>query len=247
MTDYRLRNPQKLADFLEMANRNEQQVITQHPEVYALMERLQQSFQKMLSGTYEGPQIPAFLALAGHNYFLAGVRIALAGQMPPAFPVLRAGIESVLFGLLMAVDPSKEKIWTNRAKSKTAAAKCRDVFTGANGLRELKKLDADLYNGVDHNYSVAIGLGAHPNVGAVLPHTSIDDGGTHWLAQLRCIHPCDSFAVFDTTRYAVAAGACMLAMMFYALKGHAPAKVAYDEASEIMKELNQIPVPDEQA
>lgn len=232
-------NKRTLAEFLDAANRNQQQIIKQHPQVYVLMDKLQQSFENMLGGSYEGPPIPALLVLTAHTYFLAGVRTALAGQMPPVFPVLRAGLESVLFSLIITADPNKEKIWSKRATSKSAAEACRRNFTASNGLRELVKLDPELHQGVNSYYSMAIDSGAHPNVGAVLPHMKIEDGGTHWLAQVRCIHPADSLAVFDTTRYTVAVGACMLAMMSYVMTGHAPAKVAYDDAHMIMEELNQ--------
>ena len=57
---------------------------------------------------------------------------------------------------------------------------------------------------------------------------------------MRCIHPADSLAVFDTTRYVVAVGACMLAIMSYVMDGHAPANKAYDEAQTISDELSQM-------
>lgn len=194
----------------------------------------------MLGGSYEGPPIPALLVLTAHGYFLAGVRIALVGQMPPVFPVLRAGLESVLFGLMMTVDQSKEQIWSQRSTSKSAEANCRKTFTASNGLRELVKVDPELHKGVDLYYSMAIDSGAHPNVGAVLPHMNIEDRGTYWLAQVRCIHPADSRAVFDTTRYTVAVGTCMLGMMSYVMAGHASAKAAYDEVHLIIDELNKM-------
>ncbi|MCC2958781.1 hypothetical protein LK542_24525 [Massilia sp. IC2-477] len=240
MTNGRVPNKRKLAEFLNAAHRNEQQIIEQHPQIYALMDRLQQSFENILGGLYEGPPTPALLVLTAHGYFLAGVRIALAGQMPPVFPVLRAGLESVLFGLIMTADPSKEQIWAKRATSKSADEKCRKTFTASNGLRELVKFDPELHKGVETYYSMAINSGAHPNVGAVFPHMNIEDGGTYWLAQIRCIHPADSLAVFDTIRYAVTVGAYMLAMMSYVMDGHAPAKEAYDDAHTIIGELNKM-------
>lgn len=96
MPDGRKPIKRKLAIFLDAAHRNQQQIIKQHPQIYALMDRLHQSFENMLGGSYEGPPTPALLVLTAHGYFLSGVRTALAGQMPPVFPVLRAGRKSVV-------------------------------------------------------------------------------------------------------------------------------------------------------
>ncbi|MBZ2206581.1 hypothetical protein [Massilia soli] len=240
MTNGREPSERELAKFLDVTHQNERQIKNQHPEIYALMDRIHQSFENLMGGSYEGRPTPAFLLLTAHGYFLAGVRIALGGQMPPVYPVVRAGLESVLFGLIMTADPGKEEIWTNRARSKSAEKKCRESFTASNGLRELAKLNPELHTVVQTFYSMAIDSGAHPNVDAVLPHMNVEDGGEHWLAQLRCIHPADSLAVFHITSNVVAAGAYMLAMMSYVLDGHPPAKVAYDDAHTIVAELNQI-------
>jgi hypothetical protein len=240
MTNDKVLSRRKLAEFLNAAHRNEQQVIEQHPRIFALMDRLQQSFENLLGVPYEGPVTPALLILTAQGYFLAGVRIALAGQIPSVFPVLRAGLECVLFGLIMTMDSSKEQIWAERVKSKSAEEKCRKTFTASNGLRELVKLDPELHKGVETYYSMAIDSGAHPNVGAVFPHVNIEDGGAHWLAQIRYIHPADSLAVFDITKYAVAVGACMLAIMSYVMDGHPSALEEYDDAYRIIGELDHI-------
>jgi len=160
--------------------------------------------------------------------------------MPPVYPVLRAGMESVLFGLLMTTDRSKEQIWMQRGTSEEAEKKCRNTFTAKKGLEELFKLDPELHNGVDYYYSLAIDSGAHPNVGAVTPHLNVEETGEHWLAQIRCIYPADSQAVFDTLRYTIAVGACMIAMMRYVMTEHPPAEIAYGEAREAFDVLRQM-------
>ena len=233
-------NVRELAVFLDAANQNQQQIIKQYPELYSLLDELQKSFERMLGIQYEGPGIPALLVLTAHGYFLAGVRLALGGQMPPVYPVLRAGMESVLFGLLMTKDRSKEQIWMQRGTSEAAEKKCRNSFTAKKGLEELFRLDPELHECVDHYYSLAIDSGAHPNVGAVTPHLNVEETGEHWLAQIRCIYPADSQAVFDTLRYTVAVGACMLAMMRYVMSDHPPAEVAYAEAKEIFAALRGV-------
>jgi hypothetical protein len=232
--------PRKLAEFLASSTRNEQQVVERHPEIYALIDRLHHSFEKMIGGTYGGPALPSLLVLTAYSYFLAGVRIALAGQMPPIFPVLRAGIESVLFGLLMTENPSKEEIWINRDKSDVDEKKCRNTFTATNGLKILLEIDAELHDCVKHQYDLAINSGAHPNVGAVIPHVNVEDAGTHWLTQVRVIHPSDSMAVLDSITYTVAVGASMLGMMAYAMKGHVRSSLAFEEAHAVFVELERI-------
>ena len=176
MADGREPIKRNLAAFLNAAHRNEQQIIKQHLQIYALVDRLQQSFENMLGGLYEGTPTPAFLVLTAHCYFLAGVRTALAGQMPPVFAVLRTGLESVLFALIIAAEPSKEEIWAKRAISKSAEDKCRKTFAASNGLRELMKLDPELHKSVEAYYSMAIDSGAHPDVGGVFPHINVEDG-----------------------------------------------------------------------
>jgi hypothetical protein len=97
-----------------------------------------------------------------------------------------------------------------------------------------------LHNGVDYYYSLAIDSGAHPNVGAVTPHLNVEETGERWLAQIRCIYPADSQAVFDTLRYTIAVGACMIAMMRYVMTEHPPSEIAYGEAREAFDVLRQM-------
>lgn len=226
--------------FLKIAHDNESQTIDQHPQIYALMIRIQQSFEALLQGSYAGPPTPVFLVLTAQSYFLAGVRTALAGQMPPVFPVLRAGLESVLFALIMIKDQAKEEIWSQRSKSKSAESKCRNTFTAKNGLNKLMELDIELYNQVNASYSKAIDSGAHPNVGAVYPHMNIGDAGESWLVQMRFIHPSDSLAVFHTMAYTVSVGAYILAIASHVMGDHPPANTAYNAAHTIAEELEHI-------
>lgn len=231
----------QLADFLNAASSNEKQICDLHPKLLELLTRLNQSFMRMLSGEITaGRETPSFLVLSAHAYFLAAVRIALGGQMPPVFPLLRASIEAVVFGYLMSTDVEKIGVWTDRHASDEAKKKCRKTFTGPAGIAEISKKDLPLGQVLQYYYDHSIEVGAHPNAGAVLPHLDVTDAGDQWLVRLRCIHPADSTAVYDTLVIIVASGCCILAAMSYVLSDEAPAHRAYRDATEISLALGSL-------
>ncbi|MFC5480566.1 hypothetical protein [Massilia suwonensis] len=230
--------PRSLIDFLDIAQRNEKQVLIRHSELFELLERLNRSFEKIFAVQYLGPQVPGFLVMTAYGYFMSAVRLAVSGQMPPVFPLLRAGIEGVLFALLMVAEPKKIDVWLKRGDSKSSKQKCRDAFTGKIGLSELSKRDPELSKTLGAYYDSSIDFGAHPNVSAMLPHFGVEDKGTHWLAMIRTIHSSDSQAVVDTLASTIAAGGYMIAVMSYVMTGHEPAKLAYNEAHDVLSELD---------
>lgn len=222
-----------ISEFLDAARRNEIQIIAQHPHIYALLDEIHQSFERLLSGLHGEQEIPGFLSVAAHSYFLSGVRVALGGQMTQAYPVLRAGIESVLFALLMKFDKSKIALWAQREASVDARKACRKIFTAEEGFKVLVQVDQNLHETMQNYYKLFIAAGAHPNVNAILPHLNVEDAGTHWLAKIRYIYPSDSLAVFDTLKNTVGTGTCILAAMYHVMPEHPLAEVVFDAAQRI--------------
>lgn len=120
--------------------------------------------------------IALLLFTNAHAMFLAASRAALSGHASSVYPVLRASLESALYGLHMATHPKSEQIWANRGDSKKARDKCRAEFSAANVKNTAKTMNKGLGDYVNHAYESLIDFGAHPNTLGVMKHVTMEDG-----------------------------------------------------------------------
>src|SRR3989442_15571833 len=71
----------------------------------------------------------AFFLLRAHSAFLGAASLALAGQVPEAYAVLRTCLEYSLYGHYLAQNPGSRETWLRRHDDAAAKQRVRDEFT----------------------------------------------------------------------------------------------------------------------
>src|SRR2546426_9277290 len=92
-----------LSAFLSTAQRNERVSALKVPDVYALLQRVNDAFVQVATLTEkehtQNLLVPRFLMARARGAWLAAVRLGLSGQVVEAYPVLRAVIEDAWYAL----------------------------------------------------------------------------------------------------------------------------------------------------
>jgi hypothetical protein len=110
--------------------------------------------------------VSRFLMVRTHSSFLAGIRLAMSGQVSESCPVLRAAVEQAWYALHIAKDPeppSRAEIWLNRNVGATEEARCKSEFAAASVRRAHEGIDPDTAHTPHGIYERLIDFGAHPN------------------------------------------------------------------------------------
>jgi len=110
----------------------------------------------------------SFFLYRSHAAFLAGVRLALSGQVPEAYMVFRGCIENALYGLYISKNSESIKTWLSRHDDKKSKDKVRSEFTIGKLLRFLENENPELFKITLSLYERTIDLGGHPNEQAFL-------------------------------------------------------------------------------
>src|SRR5205823_2004225 len=109
--------------------------------------------------------LPRLFVVRAHSAFLGATRVALSGQVPETFCLLRLAIELAWYALHIADDASsrRAKIWLARGDNDAATHACRTNFTVKNVHATHQRLAPARAVSARRLYDLLIDLGAHPN------------------------------------------------------------------------------------
>jgi hypothetical protein len=159
-----------LRAFLKAANENETESLSEYSGFLDFIDDVDCLFRLLIQVEIRGDPIAATLFLNAHASFLAASRLAVSGQSPPAFMVLRGALESALYGLIASQSEENGSVWLNRDRD---LARSRKLYTARNGLKFLGA-DPNLKAAATEAYELTIEFGAHPNARSVLEHLHHD-------------------------------------------------------------------------
>jgi hypothetical protein len=106
--------------------------------------------------------VPLFL-LRAHSSFLGAAHLALAGQLPEAYMLLRGSIENAVYAFYFHKTPDSHERWLRRHDSDKTKRIVQGEFRIRALLRLLSKHDETLGSIADQLYERAIDFGGHPN------------------------------------------------------------------------------------
>ena len=109
---------------------------------------------------------PFFMARS-HASFLAAVTLALGGQTPECYSLLRGCIENALYWFYIWKNPSLETVWIDRHKGDEQRKACKTSFQMGGIMKSLQETDARAHRYVSTLYDRTIDRGAHPNMMSV--------------------------------------------------------------------------------
>jgi len=110
----------------------------------------------------------SFFLFRSHAAYLGAVRLALSGQVPEAYMVLRGCLENALYGFYVARKPSTQEIWLRRHDDAESKRKVKGEFKVSNLLGLLAVEDEQLRRIAGDLYETTIDFGGHPNERAIL-------------------------------------------------------------------------------
>lgn len=110
----------------------------------------------------------AFFVLRAHSSFLAASRLAVSGQIPEAYMVLRGTIENAFYGFYIAAQPKLRETWLRRHDDAASMRKVKQVFQIGKILEQLKLANARIHDNAKALYECTIDSGAHPNERALM-------------------------------------------------------------------------------
>src|SRR5258708_6456877 len=138
--------------------------------IYNLLQDLDSTFKEVSNAVEKdnerGRVFPRFLIIRTRSSLLAGLRLAMGGQIPESYQLFRSVIEQAWYALHIAKDPSqpeRENIWLCRNDSDAAKRKCQSEFSVGNVRSTHESFDLDSAKNLRFLYDKAIDFGGHPN------------------------------------------------------------------------------------
>ena len=186
-----------LSLFFKDAEYNERATALNFPKTYELLGQVHALFQKFEEVTEKDNRdellVPRFLMVRAHSSFLAGIRLAMSGQVSESFPILRSVVEYAWYALHIAKDPDgtkRSKIWLRRDDDAEAQKRCTLEFRVKKVQRTHEALDAATAKEFHGVYKDLISFGAHPNPFGVMTALSktgkTDNQVTYDVGILQC-------------------------------------------------------------
>jgi len=129
---------------------------------------------------FKDPEDPlgAGLAFRCHSALRAAAQLALSGQVPEAFMVLRGALEMALYAFHASTSDERAQIWMNREDTEETKRRCKNEFTPRTIFPELRDRNPDSARVAGELYERSIDYGAHPNARGVLTTMTHEEGET---------------------------------------------------------------------
>lgn len=230
--------------FLFAARENEAACLNKYSGLIILLDKMAKALRDMIGQSPGSPLegralVENVLLMNSYNLYLSAVRIALSGQSPPVFAVLRACLESALYAVIATQDEAYRTIWVQRAQNRK---ECGNLFKKSKATEYLKEFDPNLAACVIQCYDALIDLGAHPNSSSVLDHLSFETRDDGEAVTLTFLHNVGSPKILQSLSACFETGVVVLYLGRHALPEYKPAlaahrisKILHDEFHELVK------------
>lgn len=161
-----------LSTFFSEAEYNERASSLNFARIFAVLQRVHATFQNVERAVAKDNRVelerllPRFLTIRAHSSFLAGIRLAMSGQLPESYTVLRSAIEQAWYALHIAKDthpPDRANVWLSRGTDKNSKSKCRNEFNVGKVRSTHESFDSATAKQLHELYERTIDFGGHPN------------------------------------------------------------------------------------
>lgn len=198
------------SQFFGQAQYNERAASLNYPQIYDLLRHVNRVFEAANAAVEKDSRevllIPRMFVVRTRAAVLAAARLAMAGEIPEAYPVLRLAIELAWYSLHIAKDPAppeRARTWLQRGDSKEATDRCRHEFK-VNNLRATHEKVASKHAEHMHElYKDVIDLGAHPNQMGLFTAIGTAAKGTETTYSVGILYPIE-FPLVSTLAMTVA-------------------------------------------
>ncbi len=198
-----------LTDYLSASASVSESAISENEQAMECCHVIDRVLREAVDSVSEGaPPAAQLLNMHSRILYCSAVRAALAGDLSPLAPILRASLESACYAQEIQIDPSLQDVWMKRHDGKDERKKSRQVF-GSGVIQNVCKRLSALIQGdpriITEHYDRLVDYGAHPNVAAVLHGASMRETDDHWIIERGGPAPksveANLFFVFETGLY----------------------------------------------
>ena len=159
----------ELSEFIEGARANALATFANLPNSFGRLRDIDALFSELFTD-YRDPDnvFGAMLGLRCHSALRAAAQLAISGQSPEAFMVLRGALELALYAHHAASSDERALLWLNRHDSEETRKQCSQEFTPRLIFPVLRAKDPGVERIAHKLYERTIDFGAHPNAAGVL-------------------------------------------------------------------------------
>lgn len=153
-----------LSEFIDLAARNTIASFAKHRREFNRLRDIHLLYSELIQHLDNSPDwFAGFFLMRAQASYLAATRLAVSTQVGDVYPVLRACVESSLYGLHVHRHPESREIWLRRGEGKKARDAVSSEFSYGNVRRNLEAVDPDTAWIAATLYERAISFGGHPN------------------------------------------------------------------------------------
>jgi hypothetical protein len=165
-----------LSEFVAASFANTLATFVRRKGEFKLLQRIDKCFVSIIDGISNPSDfLGAVLLIRSHSAYRGAVRLAISGQVPDTFPLLRTCLEYALYALHINRNPGLGETWLRRHDDETSLKAVRNKFANATVIKTLEGVDANLGSSVKALYERTIDFGAHPNEQGVAGSMTMDE------------------------------------------------------------------------
>jgi len=169
-----------LAKFMDTARNNAYATFANLRLEYGRLSGIDAVFRKLIDNLHHtGQWFVGFFVLRAHSTFLGAAALAISGQIPEAYVLLRSCLENCLYGFHIYQNPSCGEVWLRRHDNEQAKRKVKTEFQIKNLLNTLKAISPFECEVMQALYERTIDMGAHPNERALMQNLKMDNQEKH--------------------------------------------------------------------
>lgn len=167
-----------LSKEIDLVNENIYSDFQSQREVFDLLVRSQEVFaqlRKSLEKLTRKEFNSALFLTMSYGAYLGAVRLAMGGQLAPAYMVTRGCLENALYAFRIYKNPKLLNAYNDRHKGDSEKKESRNNFKLVDIFDDLKKNSPEIGASAKNLYDFTIDLGAHPNVMAIKTNLHFDE------------------------------------------------------------------------
>jgi len=119
----------------------------------------------------------SFFIIRSHSSWLSAVSLSTSAQIPDTYVVLRAALESALYGLHISKNPELKEVWLQRGESSQHNTKVREQFKFRPLIDTLDNENSKEAEVAKKLYNQCIDDGAHPNERGFMGNLNMEKNG----------------------------------------------------------------------
>ena len=150
------------------------------------------------------------VVLRAHSSFLSALRLAVSGQIPEAYMVLRGTLENSLYGFYISTRPELREIWLRRHDDAASMHAVRQEFRVGTIFERLALANAGIGDIAKALYESTIDSGAHPNERALMQVLNMERGAGQIRFEVRYLTKGEEPAFGACLKITAQVGVCAL-------------------------------------